>query len=366
MQLPFLLLLLASFSLALPLDVQPSSSSTTTLHKRYVKKLSETEHADKLAGVRLLNGKHKRSVQPSSGWVPLKDSAAASKAVNQPQKRQQELVGDTGLYASTHRVPLKRGQAESEQLVQRGVLDPRLYYVQHVNHALARRERYAGGRDLQKRADLRDQLRAEAEERMRKRWIDIHQEEGLQAPALKLGKRGRLVSAWSLAGSLKESGVGETHGLHTHSYASQEGLLTNTNMFGVNRGMANDLAAVNSQASGSGAGFDPTLLAIATAQSITEPENDGPAGSAGLSIQGNNIAIFAEMALGSQGTKFNILMDSGSADFWVPSEVCNDDGTCGGHQTLGATNSNTFQATQQPWSITYGACAARLRSSEPA
>lgn len=62
------------------------------------------------------------------------------------------------------------------------------------------------------------------------------------------------------------------------------------------------------------------------------------------------------MKLGTPGKQFNLLFDSGSADLWVPSQACNQDGTCGGHQTLNSKDSQTLQVSdpQQQWSITYG------------
>lgn len=46
-------------------------------------------------------------------------------------------------------------------------------------------------------------------------------------------------------------------------------------------------------------------------------------------------------------------MDSGSADFWVPSTRCSAL-QCGDHARLGPDNSATFQPLDEPFSVTYG------------
>ncbi|KAJ7056614.1 aspartic peptidase domain-containing protein, partial [Mycena amicta] len=60
--------------------------------------------------------------------------------------------------------------------------------------------------------------------------------------------------------------------------------------------------------------------------------------------------------IGTPPRPFNLLVDSGSGDMWVGSESCRSDsgGGCGDHQLLGKKSSSSFQATDTPWSITYG------------
>ncbi|ETS64832.1 hypothetical protein PaG_00800 [Moesziomyces aphidis] len=74
--------------------------------------------------------------------------------------------------------------------------------------------------------------------------------------------------------------------------------------------------------------------------------------SLGLDIESNDIGYVATIEIGSQNQTFRMLIDSGSADTWVPSTACR---ACGSsHQKLGASNSDTFTALNTPFSIQYG------------
>lgn len=60
--------------------------------------------------------------------------------------------------------------------------------------------------------------------------------------------------------------------------------------------------------------------------------------------------------MGTPPRNFNILMDSGSADFWVGAENCasSGGGGCGNHTFLGNQSSSTFVDTNQPFQVSYG------------
>ncbi|PWN34284.1 acid protease [Meira miltonrushii] len=74
--------------------------------------------------------------------------------------------------------------------------------------------------------------------------------------------------------------------------------------------------------------------------------------SLGLAIEANNIGYVATVQFGAKKTPFKMLIDSGSADTWVPSSKCND---CGkSQQRLSKSVSNTLQTSKEQWSITYG------------
>lgn len=74
--------------------------------------------------------------------------------------------------------------------------------------------------------------------------------------------------------------------------------------------------------------------------------------SLGLSIEANNIGYVATVQFGAKKTPFKMLIDSGSADTWVPSSKCKN---CGkSQQKLSKTVSNSLQTSKQQWSITYG------------
>ena len=74
--------------------------------------------------------------------------------------------------------------------------------------------------------------------------------------------------------------------------------------------------------------------------------------SLGLDIESNDIGYVATIEIGSQNQTFRMLIDSGSADTWVPSTACQ---ACGStHAQLGPSDSDTFTALSTPFSIQYG------------
>ncbi|GAC94131.1 endopeptidase [Pseudozyma hubeiensis SY62] len=74
--------------------------------------------------------------------------------------------------------------------------------------------------------------------------------------------------------------------------------------------------------------------------------------SLGLDIESNDIGYVATIEIGSQNQTFRMLIDSGSADTWVPSTACQ---ACGSsHTQLGTSNSDSFKTLSTPFSIQYG------------
>ncbi|EKM78686.1 hypothetical protein AGABI1DRAFT_114293 [Agaricus bisporus var. burnettii JB137-S8] len=96
---------------------------------------------------------------------------------------------------------------------------------------------------------------------------------------------------------------------------------------------------------------DPT-----TPDSVTQAEPPTADNSLGLDIEGRDVGYLATVQMGTPPRDFSILMDSGSADFWVGAENCQseDGGDCGNHQFLGPQSSSSFTDTKQPFSVTYG------------
>lgn len=74
-----------------------------------------------------------------------------------------------------------------------------------------------------------------------------------------------------------------------------------------------------------------------------------------LDIQSNDNGYMAKFAIGTPPRTFSLLMDSGSADFWVAGEGCqgNDGKRCGNHTFLGNNTSSTFKDLRRAWSIEY-------------
>ncbi|GAA5879259.1 hypothetical protein JCM8547_006032 [Rhodosporidiobolus lusitaniae] len=103
-------------------------------------------------------------------------------------------------------------------------------------------------------------------------------------------------------------------------------------------------------------GFSRPALEAAQNNTITHAEPVGAANSLGLSVEANDVGYFAEVQLGDEGKVFKILMDSGSADFWVPSSACT---VCGNHTSLPPPSSPTSPSsslidTLLPFAVTYG------------
>lgn len=102
----------------------------------------------------------------------------------------------------------------------------------------------------------------------------------------------------------------------------------------------------------------PTNPATATRSVLTSSKLI----SSGIKFETNNIlrandeGYIATVQIGTPPTDYLILMDSGSADFWVGSENCQSEGGggCGNHTFLGSQSSSTFVDNNQPFNVTYG------------
>lgn len=73
-------------------------------------------------------------------------------------------------------------------------------------------------------------------------------------------------------------------------------------------------------------------------------------------LRANDVGYIATVQMGTPPRDFFILMDSGSADFWVGSENCQslEGGGCGNHTFLGPDSSSTFVDTGKNFSVQYG------------
>ncbi|KAI3613702.1 hypothetical protein WG66_013494, partial [Moniliophthora roreri] len=92
-----------------------------------------------------------------------------------------------------------------------------------------------------------------------------------------------------------------------------------------------------------------TLLAASEAE-----EEDGYH-STRLEIESIDIGYICKTFIGTPLREFNMLVDSGSADFWVPREGClSESGKKCAHKTLGPNTSNTFRSSNDFFFISYG------------
>ncbi|KIM39982.1 hypothetical protein M413DRAFT_19672 [Hebeloma cylindrosporum] len=96
--------------------------------------------------------------------------------------------------------------------------------------------------------------------------------------------------------------------------------------------------------------------AAAAAPDVSKANTPTGNNSLGLDIEAQDVGYLATVQIGTPPRDFSILMDSGSADFWVGAENCQSDagGGCGNHKFLGAQSSSSFQDTGAPFSVTYG------------
>lgn len=102
----------------------------------------------------------------------------------------------------------------------------------------------------------------------------------------------------------------------------------------------------------SSSGYPQLDLIASQSDNLTLASSPTAVQSLGLAIESNDIGYVANIQLGSLNTTFRMLIDSGSADTWVPSASC---AACGStHQKLGSDNSDSFQASNTPFSIQYG------------
>jgi hypothetical protein len=83
----------------------------------------------------------------------------------------------------------------------------------------------------------------------------------------------------------------------------------------------NKIAAVDSTADTSN-GISQVDVKAAEEGTLTVANASQTANSLGLDIEDNDVAYIATIQMGTPPRDFKILMDSGSADFWVGAEGC--------------------------------------------
>ncbi|KAJ7722756.1 aspartic peptidase domain-containing protein [Mycena maculata] len=75
-----------------------------------------------------------------------------------------------------------------------------------------------------------------------------------------------------------------------------------------------------------------------------------------LNIDGSDTQYLATIPIGTPPQNFSVIMDSGSAVFWVGSDNCTSikGGPCGNHTFLGQKQSSSFVNTGTQWQALYG------------
>lgn len=124
------------------------------------------------------------------------------------------------------------------------------------------------------------------------------------------------------------------------------------------------------------ASLSPVDQQAANTVSVTPGKPPTAQNSLPLNIEGHDVGYLADVNIGNPPRKFSILMDSGSADFWVGADSClslsvkgadcvSDTGHFsfhplipldmqGNHTFLGPKTSTSFVDKQVPFSVTYG------------
>ncbi|KAF8274739.1 aspartic peptidase domain-containing protein [Lactarius quietus] len=104
-------------------------------------------------------------------------------------------------------------------------------------------------------------------------------------------------------------------------------------------------------------GFSIIDLDAVANDSVTPGNSSTAPNSLSLAIDGNDVGYTAIVQIGTPPRNFSILMDSGSADFWVGGDGCLSSTTkgadCGNHLFLGEQSSTSFVDTKQPFQVAY-------------
>jgi len=223
-----------------------------------------------------------------------------------PAKRQPNMIT----------LPLKRVEQRSD-------VHPQILLQQHINRGIRRLARMTGRdvSDHELRANLERRIASIEDEDLMKRY----NRQGVP-------KASRSVNEFR---KKKQSAAGA-----------------------VGAGAAAGAAASGAGASAAAGGAVPIIAGApqVAPNTVTVSNDPGVGQSLALDIEANDVGYLATVQIGSPPQDYLILMDSGSADFWVGSENCQseDGGDCGNHVFLGAQSSSTFQDTQQPFEVTYG------------
>ncbi|KAJ7722740.1 acid protease [Mycena maculata] len=226
-------------------------------------------------------------------------------------------------------LPLKRIQARSD-------VHPQILLQQNLNRASRRLARFTG------REAPSDEVLTAA---LHKRVLEIEGPEGLERRIYRVGHAGAPSKRFNRTGvpsKDKDKREPKKNGKKGGAAAAGAGTAA---------------AGAGTAATGSTpTGANTAIGGPDSATGVEVADTPTTSNSLGLNIEGQDIGYLATIQLGTPPQNYLILMDSGSADFWVPSEACQSTagGDCGNHLTLGSQSSSSFVATTNPFQVTYG------------
>ena len=84
-----------------------------------------------------------------------------------------------------------------------------------------------------------------------------------------------------------------------------------------------------------------------------EAEETGGHLTAGVDQDGTDNSYFVEVQFGSKGKELHMLIDTGAGSSWVMGSNC-DTKACSLHESFGPADSDTFEASDETFSVSYG------------
>ncbi|KAF9237611.1 acid protease [Melanogaster broomeanus] len=255
-----------------------------------------------------------------------------------PTRARRQLQANSGMVT----VPLKRLHANSDG-------HPQILLQQHINRASKRLARMTG---REQPSDLA--LRSE----LHKRMFLLESGPGSRSSASAATIEGSNFSKRHYRTGMAAVQGNKHHGNGTTGAGASNATVTpgNGEMNGNGTMSGNGtISGVTAAGNGTNAGVSPLDIQAATNGGLTPANPPTTNNSLGLSIEADDIGYIATIQIGTPPRNFNLLMDSGSADFWVGGENCqSQQGDCGNHTFLGTQSSSSFVQSNQQFQVTYG------------